>query len=312
MTEAIDISAARPTASERAAAVRQGAALMSDRRLRRPSGIRSLRLGELKITYVPDGVAQLRPRGWLPATTGGDWAEHAEYLNDTGHLVAGVGGLLVEYGRRALLIDAGFGPRAVPEDPDHPLIGAIHGGALLDNLERIGRAPGEIEAVAFTHLHPDHLGWACVAPGVFTGADFLVSEQEWTGRHLAAAHGVTAGMLAAITLRLRLVREGEEIFPGVRTLAMPGHTAGHTAYTITSGGQRLIAFGDALHSPIQVRHPAWSAATDHDPALSARQRHRLLAELQRPDTLGFGVHFADMVFGRVHQDADGATWQPHP
>ncbi|WP_336216802.1 MBL fold metallo-hydrolase [Nonomuraea sp. LPB2021202275-12-8] len=285
---------------------------MINRRLRRPSGVRSLRLGELKISYVPDGVVLLKPRGWLPAATERDWVEYADHLNDTGHLVAGIGALLIEYGRQALLIDAGFGPRAVPENPDHPLIGAVHGGALLDNLDRLGRAPGEIQAVAFTHLHADHLGWACVNPPVFTGAAFLVVEQEWAHRHLADQHGVTDRMLTVLTPRLRLVPDAEEIFPGVRVRLAPGHTAGHAAFIISSGGRRLLAFGDALHSPLQVRHPEWSAGPDHDPVLSARQRHWLLAELQRPDTLGFGVHFADVVFGRVEQDADGAAWQPQP
>jgi glyoxylase-like metal-dependent hydrolase (beta-lactamase superfamily II) len=285
---------------------------MINRRLRRPSGVRSLRLGDLKISYVPDGAVLLKPRGWLPAATERDWQEHVDHLNDTGHLVAGIGALLVEHGGRTLLIDAGFGPRAVPEDPGHPLVGAIHGGALLDNLGRLGRTPGEIQAVAFTHLHADHLGWACADPPVFTEATFLVVEQEWAHRHLAGEHGVTDAMLSALTPRLRLVRDAEEIFPGVRVRLTLGHTAGHTAFVISSGGRRLLAFGDALHSPVQVRHPGWSAGPDHDPVQSALHRHRLVAELQRPDTLGFGVHFADVVFGRVRRDSGGTTWQPQP
>jgi glyoxylase-like metal-dependent hydrolase (beta-lactamase superfamily II) len=89
-----------------------------------------------------------------------------------------------------------------------------------------------------------------------------------------------------------------------------GHTPGHTEYVISSGGQRLIAFGDALHSPIQVGHPEWSAVVDHDPARAAEQRHRLVAELAEPDTIGFGIHFADVGFGRVRRDGTGSSWEP--
>lgn len=32
-----------------------------DARLRRPSGVRSLQLGETKVSYVPDGAVRLRP-----------------------------------------------------------------------------------------------------------------------------------------------------------------------------------------------------------------------------------------------------------
>ena len=62
--------------------------------------------------------------------------------------------------------------------------------------------------------------------------------------------------------------DGNEIFPGVRVQLTGGHTIGHAAYVVEAGGRRLIAFGDALHSPIQIAHPEWWAAPDHDRTLS--------------------------------------------
>jgi glyoxylase-like metal-dependent hydrolase (beta-lactamase superfamily II) len=279
-------------------------------RLRRPATMRSLQLGDTRVSYVPDGAVQLNPRAMLPATTEEVWAAHPEYLDDSGNLVASIGALLVERGDRALLIDAGFGPLSFPGRPDN-LPGAIHGGALLDGLAALGRDPAEIEAVAFTHLHVDHVGWAWhPAPGsdrpAFTGADYLISEAEWAQRHLAEAGGTSRQMLDALEPRVRTVTDGQEIFPGVRAQLTPGHTAGHAAYVISAGKQRLIAFGDALHSPIQVGHPEWSAAFDHDPDEAASFRHQLVRELAEPGTIGFGIHFADVVFGRVHQ----SVWRP--
>ncbi|MBV2364521.1 MBL fold metallo-hydrolase [Streptomonospora nanhaiensis] len=283
-------------------------------RLRRPAGIRSLRLGDTRVTYLPDGAVLLPPRGWLPDTTEEVWAAHPEYLDATGHLVASIGGLLVEYGGRALLIDSGFGPRSLPADPQTPR-GPIHGGALLDSLARAGRRPEDVEAVAFTHLHPDHLGWVeDPSPGTdrppFAHAAHLVSEPEWAG-HAGLTAGGMAGTVAALAPRVRTVADGEEVFPGVRVRITAGHTAGHAEYVITGGGQRLIAFGDSLHSPIQVGHPEWSAAVDHDPARSAGHRRALAAELEEPGTIGFGIHFADAQFGRVRRDGGGArVWAP--
>jgi len=46
-----------------------------------------------------------------------------------------------------------------------------------------------------------------------------------------------------------------------------------------------------MHSSIQVEHPEWSLAFDHDPVRAADQRRRLVAELAQPDTIGFGVLF---------------------
>ncbi|MEV0150336.1 MULTISPECIES: MBL fold metallo-hydrolase [unclassified Nonomuraea] len=285
-----------------------------DERLRRPSGIRSVRLGDTRVSYVPDGDVRLPPRGWLPDTTDEIWTAHPDYLDDSGHLVASIGGLLVESGDRALLIDAGFGPQSLPPDPGTPR-GVINGGALLDNLARLGRGPEQIEVVAFTHLHLDHLGWAWhPAPGddqvAFAHAAYLVAEPEWARHDLLEAHGTPKEVIAALAPQVRTVADGQEIFPGVRVRITAGHTHGHAEYVITSGGQRLIAFGDALHSPIQIDHPEWSAAVDHDPVLSADHRRRLVAELEEPGTIGFGVHFADVVFGRVRRDGDGPAWRP--
>ena len=281
-------------------------------RLKKPAGIRSVRLGDMRVSYVPDGAAQLRPRDLFPDTTSEVWAARPEFMDKSGNLVASIGGLLVENGDRALLIDAGIGPQSSRES-DGPLA-EMHGGALLDSLAELGRRPEEIEAVAITHLHPDHLGWAWhPAPGsdrpAFTHADYLMSEPEWAQRDLLEAQGMSKE-IAGLAPRVRTVRDGQEIFPGVRMRIAAGHTPGHAEYVITSGGQRLIAFGDAMHSPIQVEHPEWSLALDHDPVRAADQRRRLVAELAQPDTIGFGVHFADVVFGHVRRVGAGRAWRP--
>ncbi|MFJ9593933.1 MBL fold metallo-hydrolase [Streptomyces virginiae] len=281
-------------------------------RLRRPAGIRSIRLGETKVSYVPDGDVRLRPLELLPDTTEEVWAEHPEYLDPEGRLVGSVGALLVEHGDRALLIDAGFGPQTL-QLPEGPL-DTIRGGALPSALAELGRRPEDVEAVAFTHLHADHLGWAChPAPGadrpVFAHADHLISGPEWERRDLLAAQGM-AEQVRTLAPRVRTVADGQEVFPGVRVRITPGHTVGHAEYVITGGGRRLIAFGDALHSPIQVDRPDWSSGFDHDRALTADHRRRLVAELAEPGTLGFGVHFADVVFGHVRHDGTGPAWRP--
>jgi glyoxylase-like metal-dependent hydrolase (beta-lactamase superfamily II) len=163
--------------------------------------------------------------------------------------------------------------------------------------------------VAFTHLHVDHVGWAGRSiPGTdqpaFARASYLVAEPEWAHRDPDAAD------TTELAPRVRTVADGQEIFPGVRVQVTGGHTAGHTQYVVTGGRTRLIAFGDAMHSPIQVDHPEWSCIYDHDRAGSAEHRRRLLAELEQPDTIGYGNHFADVVFGQVHRDGDARAWRP--
>jgi len=279
-------------------------------RLRRPAGIRSLTLGDTKLTYVPDGQATLNARLLLPQATEEDWAENAGYLDEDGFLLASVGGLLVERDGRALLIDAGAGP--ITMGPPLNTYGVITGGALLDNLATLRHSPADIEAIALTHLHADHIGWAWhPAPGSDRpafNADYLVAEPEWTQRHYPEAQGM-GDMIKALAPQVRTVAEGEEIFPGIHVRFTPGHSAGHAAYVIDAGGQRVIAFGDAFHSPLQITHPLWENTFDFDHQQSTSLRTSLLAELAKPDTIGYGVHFADVPFGRVRIDGLPA-WVP--
>jgi len=278
--------------------------------------LRALQLGELKVTYIPDGLALCKPRGWLPAATDADWAANRDHLDDGGFLPAAIGGLLVERGERALLIDTGFGPEDHPDDPANSVIGRIYGGEMLDGLRRLGHEPSQIEAVAITHLHLDHLGWAwSTEPGTdaspFAHAPHFIAAPEWERRDLAAAAGATEERLATFAPHVRTAEDGEEIFPGVRVSFSAGHTVGHTTYTITGGGRRLIAFGDAIHHPVQITYTEWGCSLDHDPAGATDHRHRLVEELSRPDTIGYGNHFADVVFGRAERRPDGRfTWIP--
>ncbi|WP_116198461.1 MBL fold metallo-hydrolase [Amycolatopsis circi] len=270
---------------------------MLDDRLRRPALLQTVHLGETKVSFVPDGAVQGNPRLWLPDSTDETWAARPEYLDDDGYLVASIGGLLVERDGRALLIDAGFGPQSVPAEPGAPN-GVLYGGALLDNLAALGRKPEDIEAVAFTHLHSDHVGWAW-QPTAFAQAEYLVPEPEWTQREVSAETDSMAP-------RVRTVEDGQEVFPGVQVRFAAGHTPGHAEYVITAGGQRLIAFGDAVHSPVQIENSDWSCVYDHDPVEAAGHRRKLVTELAEPGTIGFGNHFADVVFGHVRE----GRWQP--
>jgi glyoxylase-like metal-dependent hydrolase (beta-lactamase superfamily II) len=281
--------------------------MTDDQRWSAVAGSRSIDLGDLRVSYVPDGVVGLKPRGWFPGTTDDDWRTHRQHLDDAGQLVASIGGLLVEHGSRAMLIDAGFGPSAFPDDPQNPVIGAIHGGGLLDNLAELGRRPDEIEAVAITHLHTDHIGWA--HRGAFPAARILISEREWERRDERSPN-VTDEMLDRLGAQLETVHDGQEVFPGVRVRHSFGHTPGHVSYTLTSGDQRLIVIGDALHSAVQIDNPTWPVWPDTDRDEAIRSRLDLVRELREPNTIGFGVHFADVQFGRVTTEPAGTRWLP--
>jgi glyoxylase-like metal-dependent hydrolase (beta-lactamase superfamily II) len=278
-------------------------------RWHRAAGVRSVWLGDhVRVSNVPDGVSPVSP-AVLSAPTD-YWQAHPKYLDADGYVVTSIGGLLVERGDRALLIDAGFGPRA---GGGAPLIPPWRGGRLPESLRQVGRDPGRIEAVAFTHMHDDHIGWA-TPHGLINGkvlfglAEWLVTGPEWEANR-TDEHG--AVRLAEADSRLRIIDDGEEVFPGVTAVLAPGHTRGHTGYLIDTGDARLLVLGDAVHTPAQVEHPEWTVIFDSDHGRAEASRRRLL-DLATGTTTAYAGHFAGVQFGRPERNGNGPRWRPLP
>ena len=281
------------------------------------SAVRILNLGDVRLTYVIDGAMGLIPSAFFPDLPPGYWAGHPEALDRRGQVAMSVGGLLVERDGRTLLIDAGLGART-GETP----LGPVNSGALLDTLTALGRDPADIDTVAFTHLHLDHTGWAFVPNGqgryrkAFPAARYLLSADEWApyGRGESVPGASPAVVIEQFAATHTLVEDGEEIFPGVGAMVTPGHSPGHTSFVITStAGPRLIALGDAFHTPAQLVHPEWPSMPDIDSDAVLAARQRLTGELEQPGTLGFAFHFGDQAFGRLKQtQTDLFGWEPVP
>ncbi|MFF4170137.1 MBL fold metallo-hydrolase [Streptomyces sp. NPDC001744] len=267
--------------------------------------VRSLKLGDHTVTWLPDGFVQLDPRRWLPETTAADWAgENAGLLDPEGCLAASIGALLIQYRDRAMLVDAGFGPHDIPAAHTHPALGVLVGGKLPAALESAGVRADGIELIAFSHLHDDHFGWA-FRPGQdaaspFTSAVFAASAPEWANWPQPVDGSP----------RVRVLTDGEEVFPGVTARVTPGHTAGHTSYVLDTDEGRLIAFGDVFHTPAQLARPEWKVSMDALPEQGVATRRAMLAELAAPGTLAFANHFSDVVFGRLSETSGTARWEP--
>jgi glyoxylase-like metal-dependent hydrolase (beta-lactamase superfamily II) len=281
------------------------------------SGVRALDLGDVRLTYVIDGAMGLLPGVFFPSVPTDYWTSHPEALDAQDRVAMSVGGLLVERDGRALLIDAGYGPYT----GDTPM-GPVDSGALPETFASLGRDLSTIEAVAFTHLHIDHTGWA-FTPGsggrlkkTFPGARYILAADEWAphGKGESIPGSSPAPVIEQFAVAGTLAADDEKIFPGVRTVVTPGHSPGHTAYVITSqAGDRVIALGDAFHIPAQLTHPQWSSLTDTDSTAVLASRERLLSELGQPRTTGFALHFGDQAFGRLARDREGLrSWEPVP
>lgn len=207
-----------------------------------------------------------------------------------------VDALLVRLPGRIVLIDTGLGP------PAH--------GVLLASLAKAHVAPAQVTDVLITHLHPDHVGGLLGPDGrpAFPNATVRMARTEWQGLR---ARPQAAALVAAIADRVVPFAPGDTPVPGIATIALPGHTPGHTLYRITSRGQTLLDMGDVAHSSIvSLAKPGWTIAYDGDAAAGRAAREATLAKLAAEHTLVFAPHFPFPGVGRIERAGDGYRWVP--
>lgn len=263
-----------------------------------PSQRRSVQVGSLTVTYLPDGAVELHPSRWFGLETTEELLTDRSLLTTAGYLAGSIGSFLVSGPDVSVLIDSGFGPRHISAADSHPAIGAIFGGGLA--LAGVPR----LDAVAFTHLHEDHVGWLSAAASPLL--ETLMAAPRYASRAELDAHQVAGASGWRPTV------DGQEIAPGVRALHSPGHTRGHSSYLVESDGESLLCFGDVMHSPLQIRHAHLGSCVEEDVDASLVSRRETIERLLQPGTIGAGVHFADVVFGTVRTTATGHEWVPVP
>jgi glyoxylase-like metal-dependent hydrolase (beta-lactamase superfamily II) len=270
----------------------------------------AVKVGDIRITFLPDGRLHARPLAQYGGSTPELWQRHDRYLDDDGWLVMSLGSMLVESADHKVLVDLAWGPRSmdIAELTAGAHEGDMIGGQLLASLDTMGLTAGHIDTVVYSHLHPDHVGWVCDHDGnaTFPNATHWVGEAEWdywrTGPEAGTGPAPNEAQFAAMEQRLSLAADGQSPIPGVNFMLTPGHTPGHCSLVISSGPERAVVLGDAIHCPIEISAPEVEFVFDVDPVLARRTKQRIERELEAPGTIAAGGHFPDLIFGRLMSD----------
>lgn len=274
------------------------------------------KVGGVRIVRIEEALAPVPFSGLFPAVTPEDVAPHQAWLrphfmDSDGNAVLSIHGLIVESGGQTILVDTCIGENA---PPDMPLGG--DDSPFLQNLEAAGFTREAIDVVLCTHLHFDHVGWNTMHQGgrlvpTFPNARYLFARPEWEHWNAQKELGFAATFRETVEVVVDagladLVDWDHRINDEVWLEPTPGHTPGHVAVRIQSGGHRALITGDLTHHPVQWAEPSWAMGADSDSAEAARTRERLLREHTDQDVLVIGTHYAPPTAGRL-VSRDGGT-----
>jgi glyoxylase-like metal-dependent hydrolase (beta-lactamase superfamily II) len=270
----------------------------------------ALDLGEVTVTFVPDGEIRVDPRMAYPRGHEPIHADGLAVTDEDGMLLLSVGGILITNGECHTLIDVGIGDRTIslPRHSPAQRDSFMRGGDLLNNLARLNLDPDDIDTVLITHLHADHIGWITREQDgqcTFGRADYWVSDPEWEfwnqPENADKLTGPRRQELRTIAGAKHILTDGASAAPGITAVATSGHTPGHFGFHIAGTARQAFVIGDAAHCPAEVLRPDLSWAGDLDPDAAIQIRRRLTDMLPAPDAVLIGPHFPDPVFRQLEQ-----------
>lgn len=243
---------------------------------------------ELVLPQDPDTAALLKATPWLSPS----------FIDDQQALRVGSSAIAVRTPSATVLID----PFLAFDDPARL-------GPRLSALRAVGIEADDVDVIINSHV--DGIGANVLADGspTFPRARYLLPTAELdllrAGQHpeLGARPAVQALVGLADDGHLEGVEGSEHIVPGLRLEDTPGHSAGHVAVWIDSGGRKAVVTGHLFLHPAQIANPEIDNG-DLDPATLVQTRRSLLDRCERDEAVLIGPLFAPPGGGQVRREGD--------
>jgi len=262
-------------------------------------------IGNMDVWRVQDSSSRPYYTTFFPNLTLSDWtgltdAYGRPFIDNQGQFLNTVSysGTLVKSQNKWILVDDGLGSFGNSNQTKR----------LPQIIAQAGAQPQDINYVVITHFHTDHTGWNVIdlksLALQFPNAIYLAQQAEidyWSSssalknqsRFIQLIQSVmTAGRFMAINGPYAVTGE-------VQAVPCKGHTPGHQCVMLNSNGNLGVIVGDAMHHPVQVQKPNWSAVFDWNTAQSVPTRQNLIDNAKSDNMVVIASHFQFPGVGKV-------------
>jgi glyoxylase-like metal-dependent hydrolase (beta-lactamase superfamily II) len=269
-------------------------------------------LGDFEVTSLNDGTFPLDVTKVLGNVTPKQLDDDLSRSFLTNPVEESVNGFLINTGTKLVLVDTGagtfFGPTV---------------GKLVKNLEASGYRPEQVDEIYITHMHSDHIGGLLkdgkmAFPNAVVRAsqletDYWLSKAKMAAAPAEAKDGFVNAQKAlepyVAAGRFKPFKGDVELVPGIRSVANPGHTPGHTLYMVESGGDKLLLWGDLMHvAAAQFPDPSVSLQYDLDVPAAREQRKKVFADVAEHRYWVGGAHLPFPGIGHLRANGSGYTF----
>ena len=279
-------------------------------------GFVKFKVGDIEVTQIYDGVWQkAHDPGFVKNASLDDVKGALKAANVTDAYVPITFTVTVIKSKgKTLMFDSSTGGQLAP----------TAGLMMAKNMYKAGIDPLKISTIAVTHFHADHISGMIskeTNSRVFPDADIVVPSVEykyWTDpaliQKLPEGARPNAQRIQATFPKwknMRQIEDGAEVIPGVRAVAMYGHTPGHTGYIVSSGKKQLIVSSDITNIPaLFVRNPGWHAVFDTDPQQAEATRRKVFDRAIADKAMINGYHWGLPGVGRIKKDGNSYAFVP--
>ena len=210
-----------------------------------------------------------------------------KYLNQENSNLSAINVFFVNMGKEKVLFDAGT-------DPD----------VLIERLAKIKIKPEDINFICITHMHFDHIGGLVKDNSkVFPNAEIYVSEEELEANPNSIISQVYKD-------NIKTFKQNEVIINNIKTVPAFGHTAGHTAFLVSSRYQNMLVWGDMLHAVVQFENYNIYMTYDKDPQKVIALRKNILEQYSNGKYYIAGAHLIYPGIGKIEKTKNGYKFIP--